>query len=109
MRHYGDRVGDDPLAVLPDHFELGQNYPNPFNPATTISFALPHPEHVRLEVFNVLGRRVAVLKDGVMQAGYYDVSWDGRSSGGASLSSGMYFYRLRSGSFDQTNKMLLVK
>jgi hypothetical protein len=102
-------VGDDPLAVLPAQYELSQNYPNPFNPSTTISFALPHPEHVRLEVFNILGQRVALLTDGVMQAGYYDVSWDGRSAGGALLSSGMYFYRLRSGSFEQTNKMVMVK
>jgi hypothetical protein len=102
-------VGDDPQAVLPIQYELAQNFPNPFNPATTISFALPEPEHVRLEVFNILGQRVAVLKDGVMQAGYYDLSWDGRSASGASLSSGMYFYRLTSGTFEQTNKMVLLK
>ncbi|HOD66261.1 MAG TPA: T9SS type A sorting domain-containing protein, partial [candidate division Zixibacteria bacterium] len=85
-------------------FELAQNYPNPFNPTTTISFTLPTPGDVTLEVFNVLGQRVAVLASGPYGAGTHHVEWN--ASG---VSSGVYLYRLSAGEFTETRKMLLVK
>ncbi|MCI0706695.1 MAG: T9SS type A sorting domain-containing protein [Ignavibacteriae bacterium] len=88
--------------------------PNPFNPETEIGFALPEPAAVRLSVLDVLGREVAVLENRNLTAGYKSVRWNGRSSRGDQVSSGMYFYRLRaigvSGkSFVETRKMLMTK
>jgi hypothetical protein len=99
----------DGARVLPTAFELSQNVPNPFNPATEIAFAVPTPAHVVLDVFNILGRRVAVLKDEVMAAGYYSVTWEGRSERGEPLPSGVYFFRLRSEAGSLTRRMLLLK
>jgi hypothetical protein len=85
-------------------FSLAQNYPNPFNPSTVIRYALPHRSHVSLTVFNTLGQKVADLVDGEVEAGYYDVRFDG-----SRLSSGVYFYRLTAGQFVQTRSFVLVK
>lgn len=101
-------VGDE-SAPLPKNFELSQNFPNPFNPSTEISFALPVPTRVTLEVFNLLGRRVALLKDEVMAAGLYSVRWDAKTESGTPLPSGVYFYRLRTPDATLTRRMMLLK
>jgi len=82
-----------PYAAIPISFKLHQNYPNPFNPSTTIRFDLPEPSEVRLSIFNVLGQKVTTLIYGVFPAGFQSARWDGKS-GGAEVSSGLYFYRL---------------
>ncbi len=89
---------------VPDKYSLSQNYPNPFNPATTIDFNLPNSGLVNLNVYDVLGRKVAVLMSGYMTAGSHTAHFDA-----SSLSSGVYFYTLTSGEFTNTKKMLLVK
>ena len=94
---------------LPATFGLEQNYPNPFNPTTQIEFSLPVASHVDLIVFNVLGQEVKSVINGEMPAGYHTVTWDGISSTGNSVSSGVYFYRLEAGSFVETRKMMLLK
>ena len=91
-------------AALPIAFSLEQNFPNPFNAHTVIRFALPLPSRVELEVFDVLGQRVALLTEGRLERGHYRVSLDA-----ADLSSGLYFYRMRSGDFVAVRKMALVK
>jgi hypothetical protein len=91
-------------ATLPSSYALHQNYPNPFNPRTQISFSLPQASHVTLEIYNVLGQRVATLADGDLEAGHHTVSWDA-----AGLASGVYFYRLTAGQFTDRKKMLLLK
>lgn len=96
-------------GTLPNDFELMPNYPNPFNPSTAISFALPEPRHVVLEVYNLLGQRVVRLYDGLAPAGYLDLVWDGRDHTGHSVGSGVYFYRVSAGDFNQVRKMVLLK
>ena len=94
--------------VLPQGVALGQNYPNPFNPSTLIPYQLAATSPVRLEVFNVLGQRVATLVDGEQGAGAYVARWDGTDAAGGAAASGLYFYRLTVGGAHQTGKMVLV-
>jgi hypothetical protein len=101
-------VDDDP-PVLPAGYLLSQNYPNPFNPATEIEYTIPSSSSVELTVYNVLGQRMAVLVEGYRTAGSYRVTWDGTDITGARAASGVYFYRLKVGSFSQTRKMMLLK
>lgn len=89
---------------LPVRLSLDQNYPNPFNPSTTITYRLEASDHVRLEVFDVTGRRVAVLVDGAQSAGAHEMRFN--ASG---LASGVYVYRLSSGSATEVRTMLLLR
>lgn len=89
---------------IPLSFALNTNYPNPFNPSTVIGYQLPVDSDVRLEVFDLLGRRVDVLVSGFKPAGMHQVIFDG-----SRLAGGVYMYRLRAGSFQQTNRMMLIK
>lgn len=92
-------------ALVPTSYALHQNYPNPFNPTTTFRFDLPEASQVTLTVYDIAGRQVAVVADGVRTAGVYSIVWD--ASG---LSSCVYFYRLEAGDrFRMTRKMLLMK
>ena len=111
IRSFNPEVGASTVSLsagvggeVPNSYELGQNYPNPFNPSTEISFALPKAGDVTLEVYNVLGQRVATLVDGAMDAGTHYVTFDADM-----YSSGVYFYRLSTNSFTETKKMLLLK
>jgi hypothetical protein len=89
---------------IPVDFALFQNHPNPFNPTTTIRYGLSHKSAVQLTVFNTLGQQVAQLVNGEQDAGYHEVSFDGKG-----LSSGVYFYRMHAEDFVQTRKLLLCK
>jgi hypothetical protein len=102
---------DDYVPAIPESFFLAQNFPNPFNPSTAIVFGLPKDAAVRLEVFDILGRRVRTLLSGHQRAGYKRIVWDGRDGAGRPVASGIYFYRLATddGGFFQTRKMSLVK
>ena len=88
----------------PRAFSLSQNYPNPFNPTTTIRFSIPKQSYVTLTVFNELSQKVAELVNGDIETGYHEAQFDGTN-----LASGVYLYRLQSGSFVQTRKLLLLK
>ena len=90
--------------LRPSTYSLFQNYPNPFNPTTTISFSTPERGRLSLKVFDILGREVATLANGQMEAGVHQVSFDA-----SKLSSGVYFYRLTAGSFVSTKKLVLLK
>ncbi|MBN2184847.1 MAG: agmatine deiminase family protein [Candidatus Krumholzibacteriota bacterium] len=90
-------------------FALEQNYPNPFNPSTIIRFSLPATDQTTLAVFDVNGREVARLVDGVREKGSHTVEWIGISSNGRRVESGIYFYSLRSGSLHETRKMILIR
>jgi hypothetical protein len=91
--------GETPLR-----FELFQNYPNPFNPTTTIRFALPKAGVVKLAVFDILGQQVAVLVDQELMGGMHSAEWNAKEK-----PSGVYFYRLESGSFVETKKLILLR
>jgi len=101
-------VGDDLPGGLPQKLVLDPNYPNPFNATTTIEFSLPAAAPVTLEVFKILGQRVAILVDELRPVGRYIEVWDGRVGDGEP-STGIYFYRLRAGEQEQIRKMLLLK
>jgi len=91
---------------VPVQFSLEQNYPNPFNPETTIKYVLPGAGNVSLKVFDVLGREVAVLVNEFKNAGTYHLTFSAKQF---SLSSGVYFYRLQSGVYNSTKKLMLIK
>ena len=91
-------------SELPTEVSLNQNYPNPFNPATTIEFALPVEDRVRIDVFDVLGRKVQTIVDQRYQAGYHEIDFDGNS-----LASGVYLYRLITSDRVLSKRMTLIK
>lgn len=98
-------VSNEELGGTPKEFSLKQNYPNPFNPTTNISFALPNQASVTLEIFDMLGRKVAtIVNNKSMVAGIHNVTFDA-----AQYASGMYIYRIQAGSFTSTRKMMLIK
>ena len=103
-------IKGDKSASLPQNYDLKQNYPNPFNGTTQIQFDLPKSSHVTLEIFNVLGQKVKTLVDEELQAGYKQVTWDGKDQRGNLVSTGIYFYRIRAeNQFTDMRKMLLIK
>ena len=95
---------DDHAVGAPRSFELRQNFPNPFNPSTTIQFTLHEPGHVRLAVYDVLGREIRVLVDECLEQGLHAVRWDA-----VRVAAGVYFSRLESGSGMQVKKMVVLK
>jgi len=103
-------VHDKDIATLPQQFALNQNYPNPFNPSTSIHFALPKASSVTIDIFDVLGQRIARIVDQTLPAGYHKTHWS------ANVASGIYFYRLRAIAVDQpmshfvdVKKMILLR
>jgi len=104
-----------PDESLPIEFALLQNYPNPFNPTTTVRYDLPTHSHVSLKIYDLLGREVKTLVDAQQDVGRYAVTWDGTTSSGHSVSSGVYIYRLQTSpdnggaAFVRTMKMMLLK
>lgn len=91
-------------ASTPKRFALVGNYPNPFNPETTIRYELPEDVHVQLEVYDMLGRRVALLVDELQRSGSHVTRFNG-----ADLASGVYLYRLQAGAFEKVSQMILMK
>ena len=94
--------------IVPQHFALGQNYPNPFNPSTIIPYGLAEAAHVRLEIFNLLGQRLATLVDGTRSAGSHTAMWDATDAGGRAVGAGVYIYRMSSEGRSISRRMVLV-
>ncbi len=114
---YGEILEDyivgikDEQQILPLSFSLSQNYPNPFNPSTTIEYSIPVEtllasslQHVTLKIYDILGREVATLVNEEEAPGNYEIKFDG-----SNLSSGAYFYRLRTGNYSESKKLILMK
>jgi flagellar hook assembly protein FlgD len=88
---------------------LFDNYPNPFNPSTTIQYEIPKTARVVLKIYDMLGREVKILVNRVQSPGQKSVIWDGTDQSGNLVSSGIYLYRLQSGEFTESKKMILMK
>ncbi len=99
----------DKDPALPAVTALGSVYPNPFNPTTKIAFDLASKEHVELAIYDVSGRAVAVLIDRELGAGRHEALWNGKTAGGATASSGVYFCTLRAGTVSETKKLVLLR
>lgn len=105
---------EEELVALPRTFFLGQNYPNPFNPTTKIQFRVEslefgEPVPTTLTIYNILGQKVKVLLNKEMRPGLYEVVWDGRDEKGKEVSSGIYFYQLKTGDYKEIRKMVLLR
>lgn len=99
-----DPVGVSDDELIAEKFELKQNYPNPFNPSTSIQYAITTRQFVTLKVYNILGDEVVTLVNEEKQSGIYEVTFNA-----SNLSSGMYLYKLQTGSFVETKKMILLR
>jgi hypothetical protein len=106
---YPSSISNDSGRQLPGSVTLAQNYPNPFNKNTDIRFSLPKTSYVKLEIYDMLGRKVRTLIDRMLGLGTHLVSWNGKSDAGQLLSSGIYLYSIKAGDFEQTRKMLMLK
>jgi hypothetical protein len=96
-------------VTLPTSVELLANYPNPFNPETRIGFALPEAQYVKLIIYDLLGRKISELVNGVIPAGNHIAVWDGTSTEGRRVSTGVYFYALITDQKQMVRKMILSK
>lgn len=106
-QHFLDTLsgtGIEKTPAVPTELHLSQNYPNPFNPTTQVDYSVPKREYVKLEVYNVLGQRVATLFSGMRSVGNYTATFNG-----SKLSSGVYFYRLTAGAGTVTKRLVLLK
>jgi hypothetical protein len=99
----GDRIQLEE-GEIPKTYNLYENYPNPFNPETKIKFDLPIDNYVMIKVYNILGKEIYTLVNDFKQAGRYLVSFNG-----SNLSSGIYYYKITAGNFEQVKKMILIK
>ncbi len=97
-------VDEEQIPEIPMQFLLSQNYPNPFNAFTVIQYNLPEASDVNIEIYDLLGRRVETLIQTEQQAGHHQVTWDAKNT-----SSGMYFYKIQAGEYDETRKMVLLR
>lgn len=100
---------EDEINVLPLTFALAQNYPNPFNPSTTIRYELPKSIHVKLVVYDILGRTVRTLVNTEQTPGSKQTVWDGRNDAGVQVATGLYVYRIKAGDFVKARKLMLIK
>ena len=96
-------------GITPKVYKLAQNYPNPFNPTTTIEYALPKAGHVRIEIYDILGRRIKPLVNINQPVGRYQTFWDGMDENNIPVAAGVYFYKMQAGDFVEVNKLVLVR
>jgi hypothetical protein len=106
---YGAVGIDDDNDGLPAEYALKQNYPNPFNPETNIEYQLPQAGLVTIEIFNILGQNVRTLLSENRDAGVHTAHWNGVNNDGQMVPSGIYFYRITSGNYSETKKMVMIK
>mgnify|MGYP001399277874 CR=1 FL=1 len=100
---------NDKVNLVPNDFKIIQNYPNPFNPITTMKYNLPKETHVKITVYDIIGREIKNLINTNQTSGYKSIIWDGTNDYGEMVSGGMYFYTLNTNTFSETKKMILLK
>jgi len=100
---------DEPENEILSTLQLYGNYPNPFNPTTTISFSLPNEENIELTIYNIKGQKVKTLYSGLADEGEHTMIWEGKDSNDKLVSSGLYFYKLKTNNKELTRKMLMMK
>ena len=100
---------EDNVIIQTSEVFLQQNYPNPFNPTTNINYSLKENSKVSLSIYNIKGQKVKQLVSEQLSAGQHSVVWNGKDNNGKSVSSGIYFYKLRTDNFEKTRKMILIK
>jgi hypothetical protein len=108
IRQAGTTENVNNESRIPATFVLSQNYPNPFNPSTIIKYGLPRQSHVKIIIYDLLGRDVFNLVDQIQDAGYHSAEFK-LSGNNYSLSSGIYFYRMTAGEFSDVRKMIILK
>ena len=108
---YSDTVTslEEEVTIVPDEFVLYQNYPNPFNPSTTIQYELPAYTNVQLKIYDMLGNEGITIVNETQQPGKKIYQWNGKDDSGRVVSSGVYFYQLRTKEYLQTKKLMLLK
>lgn len=102
-------IDEDPFYTNPLRTELFANYPNPFNPTTELCFSLANAGNVQLEIFDIVGQKVKTLVNEYKSVGTCKLSWNGLDDSGNKVSSGVYFYRLKTGDYSKTQKMMFLK
>lgn len=107
--HIQDGVTSVNNDLLPTTFVLKQNYPNPFNPETRIDYYLPARNEVNLSIYNILGQKVRTLVKTGQEKGWQNITWNGKNDYGVSQASGTYIYLLKTGNFQKSKKMILLK
>lgn len=104
-----ERVSTDDPSITAGQFYLANAYPNPFNSTTFIKFGCEYPGLIKLEIFDISGRKVCTLADGIFDSGEHELKWDGRNDQGNTVASGVYIYRLTDNERVSTKKMILLK
>ncbi len=102
-------VETDGIDYIPAKIQLLQNYPNPFNMKTAIRFELPESAHVTLSIFNMLGQKIVTLHNGVTPPGIHTIVWNGKDAFNNDVTSGVYICRLKTESYSESRKLLLIK
>jgi hypothetical protein len=104
------KINSESISLTPFEYALYQNYPNPFNPTTNITYQIKEKSNVTLEIYDILGRRIAsVINNVVQDPGQHIVTWNGTNSFGIKVASGIYIYRIRARDFISSKKMILLK
>ena len=97
-------------GIIPIEFYISENYPNPFNPTTSIDFGIPSNLNVQINIYNIIGQQVASIDQGLLNAGSYTATWNGKDTFGQSVPSGVYLYEIKAGDqFRKIKKMTLMK
>ena len=94
---------------IPLSFTLHQNYPNPFNPVTSIKYDLPNISMVNISIYNMMGRKVKTLVNGIQNPGFKIVQWNAKNELNSPVSAGLYFYTIQADGFKETKRMILLK
>jgi len=104
-----ETMSNSDTNILPGEFQLAQNYPNPFNPFTTLLYELSENSHVKITIYDMLGRKVKTLINKTQDAGSRTIIWNATNDYGEPVSAGIYLYQIKAGEHLQTKKMVLLK